>query len=435
MTVNSITLSDLHKNIQQTIQNQFDEAYWISCEISELKTNQSGHCYLELIEKEKDTNSIIAKSKATIWSMTYRMLKPYFETTSGYEFTSGIKVLIRAKVEFHSVYGFSLNVVDIDPTYTLGDFEKKRLEIINRLTQEGILNMNKEIQFPTIAKNIAIISSENAAGYGDFINQLENNSYGFKFHHKLFQASMQGENVESSILAAFDKIYNHENVFDVVVIIRGGGSKSDLSWFDNYWIAYTVTQFPLPVLTGIGHEQDDTITDLVAHKRLKTPTAVAEFLISSFANFNDTITEFESFILNSFLQQIQEEKTEINQISSQIAISIKDVLADEKQSLSNFPIVLKNSISNFIKDKKVEINKKFEQKLKFTIEKQILNQKHKLAEFQQIAEHSNPLKMLKKGYSITLKNGKIVKSVSQLKANDEIETLLSDGKTKSKVKN
>ena len=367
--------------------------------------------------------------------MTYRMLKPYFETTSGYEFTSGIKVLIRAKVEFHSVYGFSLNVVDIDPTYTLGDFEKKRLEIINRLTQEGILNMNKEIQFPTIAKNIAIISSENAAGYGDFINQLENNSYGFKFHHKLFQASMQGENVESSILAAFDKIYNHENVFDVVVIIRGGGSKSDLSWFDNYWIAYTVTQFPLPVLTGIGHEQDDTITDLVAHKRLKTPTAVAEFLISSFANFNDTITEFESFILNSFLQQIQEEKTEINQISSQIAISIKDVLADEKQSLSNFPIVLKNSISNFIKDKKVEINKKFEQKLKFTIEKQILNQKHKLAEFQQIAEHSNPLKMLKKGYSITLKNGKIVKSVSQLKANDEIETLLSDGKTKSKVKN
>ena len=435
MTVNSITLSDLHKNIQQTIQNQFDEAYWISCEISELKTNQSGHCYLELIEKEKDTNSIIAKSKATIWSMTYRMLKTYFETTSGYEFTSGIKVLIRAKVEFHSVYGFSLNVVDIDPTYTLGDFEKKRLEIINRLTQEGILNMNKEIQFPTIAKNIAIISSENAAGYGDFINQLENNSYGFKFHHKLFQASMQGENVESSILAAFDKIYNHENVFDVVVIIRGGGSKSDLSWFDNYWIAYTVTQFPLPVLTGIGHEQDDTITDLVAHKRLKTPTAVAEFLISSFANFNDTITEFESFILNSFLQQIQEEKTEINQISSQIAISIKDVLADEKQSLSNFPIVLKNSISNFIKDKKVEINKKFEQKLKFTIEKQILNQKHKLAEFQQIAEHSNPLKMLKKGYSITLKNGKIVKSVSQLKANDEIETLLSDGKTKSKVKN
>jgi exodeoxyribonuclease VII large subunit len=434
MTVTSITLSDLHKNIQQTIQNQFDEAYWITCEISELKSNQTGHCYLELIEKEKDTNSILAKSKATIWSMTYRMLKPYFETTSGYEFTSGIKVLIRAKVEFHSVYGFSLNIVDIDPTYTLGDFEKKRLEIINRLTQEGILNMNKEIQFPTIPKNIAIISSENAAGYGDFVNQLENNSYCFKFHHKLFQATMQGENVESSILAAFDKIYQHENVFDVVVIIRGGGSKSDLSWFDNYWIAYTVTQFPLPVLTGIGHEQDDTITDLVAHTRLKTPTAVAEFLISSFANFNETITEYESYIFNSFLQQIQDEKTEINQISSQIAISIKDVLAYEKQALSNIPIVLKNSISNFIKDKKNEINKKFEQKLKFTIEKQILNQKHKLTEFEQIVEHSDPQKMFKKGYSITLKNGKIVKSVSQLKTNDEIETLLSDGKILSKVK-
>lgn len=454
MSENAISLSSLHEKIQAVLKAEFESSVWIVAEISELKVNQSGHCYLELIEKDEHSEKILAKAKATIWSYTFRMLKPYFETTSGYDFTSGIKILIKTSIEFHSVYGYSLNITDIDPTYTLGDIEKRRLEIINKLKNEGVLNMNKETYLPVIPKNIAIISAETAAGYGDFINQLNHNEYGYKFHHKLFPAFMQGENVEKSILSAFDKIFKYENTFDAVVIIRGGGSKSDLSWFDNYWIAYTVTQFPLPVLTGIGHEQDDTITDMVAHTRLKTPTAVADFLISKYNDFEESLIELETYFYNNISEKINIKKHNLNNVINKVAIVAKDNISNTKQSLSSVPLILKKSAKDYFNALQNDLNKlptkltyktlksidflkykneRIISKLEHVLHQSTERKKYQLEKAESFINLSNPLNILEKGYSITLQNGKIVKDAENLKIDSEIETIVSKGRIRSKV--
>jgi len=273
-----LTLSELNKQIGDVLESAFPKGVWVVGEISELKENRNGHCYLELIEKQGI--EIVARSRATIWSYTYRMLKPYFETSTGQLFTSGIKILVQVSVEFHAAYGLSLNIKDIDPVYTVGDMAMQRREIVDRLKTEGVFEMNKELQLPLVPQKIAVISSATAAGYQDFVNQLDNNKQGFVFYIKLFQATMQGTETAPSIMAALERIFGYDDFFDAVVIIRGGGATADLSSFDNYDLAYFVTQFPLPVITGIGHEKDDTIVDLVAHTRLKTPTAVAEFFIA-----------------------------------------------------------------------------------------------------------------------------------------------------------
>jgi exodeoxyribonuclease VII large subunit len=226
-------------------------------EISELNMNRSGHCYLELIEKDSLSDKIIAKSRATIWAFTFRTLKAYFETTTGETLRGGLKVLLKASIEFHEVFGFSLNIQDIDPQYTLGDLARKKAQIIQQLTSEGVLDMNKGLPFPLVPQRIAVISSETAAGYGDFLNQLETNSFGYCFFTELFPAIMQGDKASESIILALEHVYSHIDEFDLVAIMRGGGSKSDLNCFDDYELAYFITQFPLPILTGIGHERDD----------------------------------------------------------------------------------------------------------------------------------------------------------------------------------
>jgi len=266
--VNKLTLSELNERIRDALLEAFPGMVWVIAEVSELKENRSGHCYLELVEKEG--NEIVARSRATIWSYTYRMLKPYFETTTGQLFTQGIKILVQASVEYHPAYGLSLNIKDIDPTYTVGDMALQRKEIIDRLQKEGVFDMNRELNLPLVPQKIAVISSATAAGYQDFMNQLESNEYGFVFYTRLFEAFMQGAEAVPSIIRALERIFQYEDFFDAVVIIRGGGATADLSSFDNYELAINITQFPLPVITGIGHEKDDTIIDLVAHTRLKT---------------------------------------------------------------------------------------------------------------------------------------------------------------------
>ncbi|PLX12682.1 MAG: exodeoxyribonuclease VII large subunit, partial [Marinilabiliales bacterium] len=294
------TLLGLNKSIQEKINASFSENVWVIGEISELKVNQNGHCYLELIEKDFVTDHIIAKSRATIWSYTYRMLRPYFESVTGHELIPGIKLLVQVKVEFHELYGLSLNITDIDPNYTLGDLAQKRKETIKRLENDGVFNLNKELNFPMVPQKIAVISSETAAGYQDFKDQLENNSYGFKFYTKLYQSKMQGTLAEDSIINSLEMIFENENLFDVVVIIRGGGSQADLSCFDSYLLAANIAQFPLPILTGIGHDKDESIADLVAFHKLKTPTAVAEYIIEKTAKFEEGIHKLKENTLDIF---------------------------------------------------------------------------------------------------------------------------------------
>ena len=271
----AISLLELNSRVKQVLKQQFSETVWVTAEITELQLNRSGHCYLQLVDKREADDSVLATARATIWAFTFRTLQPYFETTTGRQLGKGMKVMLLVEVVFHELYGYSLNVKDIDPTYTVGDLERKRKEILKQLEQEGIIDMNRELEFPQLPKTIAVISSPTAAGYGDFMNQLEQNAYGFQFQVKLFPAVMQGEQTTASVIAALERIYEYEELFDLVVLIRGGGSQTDLGSFDSYDLAAHVAQFPLPVLSGIGHERDETIVDRVAHLRVKTPTAAA----------------------------------------------------------------------------------------------------------------------------------------------------------------
>ena len=270
MEQQALSLYELNGLVKRSIRSCLPDTYWVQAELSDVRTNYSGHCYLEFVQKDAGGNNLIAKARGTIWSNIFKMLKPYFEQETGQAFTSGIKVLVEVSVEFHELYGFSLTVLDIDPTYTVGDMERKRREILRQLEEEGVIDLNKELEMPMLPQRVAVISSATAAGYGDFCNQLTNNPRGYGFRTELFPAIMQGERVEESVIAALDAIYERMEEFDVVVIIRGGGATSDLSGFDTYALAANCAQFPLPIITGIGHERDDTVIDKVAHTRVQT---------------------------------------------------------------------------------------------------------------------------------------------------------------------
>jgi exodeoxyribonuclease VII large subunit len=449
------TLLELNKNIQEKINTSFSEHLWVIGEISELKVNRNGHCYLELVEKDAVTDHIIAKSRATIWSFTYRMLRPYFASITGHELTPGIKLLVKAKVEFHELYGLSLNITDIDPNYTLGDLAQKRKEIIQRLENDGVLNLNKELNFPTVPQKIAIISSDTAAGYQDFMNQLKNNNHGFKFYSKLYQSLMQGIQSEDSIIHALEEIYRHEDFFDVVVIIRGGGSQADLSCFDSYMLAANIAQFPLPVLTGIGHEKDESIADLVAYQKLKTPTAVAEYIIERTAKFEETIMDLKDDIADIFFEEIQTQKNKISQLGSITIPSVKNNLNNQKYKLNLQNEKLRANVSIYTNQKKMLLHELMKQlpkrsnmvflrnselliafKNKLTINSTFLVKKEKLALNNYDIKHNllDPNNILKRGYSITYHNGKVLKDSRKVKSEDEIKTKLFEGSIRSKVK-
>ena len=248
-----LSLFELNARVRDALQEALPERYWVRAEVSEARVHPSGHCYLELIEKEEATGRTIAKARATIWASTFRLLRPWFEQSTGQIFTAGIKILISVSPIFHELYGYSLTIHDIDPAYTLGDAARRRAAILQQLRDEGVADMNKELVWPALPQRFAIISSPSAAGYGDFMNQIQNNPYGYKVYTALFPASMQGEQTESSIIEALDRIACHEELFDGVVIIRGGGATSDLNSFDSYPLAANIAQFPLPVISGIGH--------------------------------------------------------------------------------------------------------------------------------------------------------------------------------------
>ncbi|SRR6056297_135795 len=450
----SITLLELNKKVQSALKIQFNQPYWVIGEISELKTNRTGHAYIDLVEKDELEDKIIAKARAIIWANTYRILKPYFETTTKKEFESGLKILIKTTVEFHELYGYSLYIHDIDPTYTLGELARKKLETIERLKQEGIFNMNKELDFPLAPQKIAVISSQTAAGYKDFMEQLHNNPYQYKFYTKLFPTLLQGEHAEKSIINALEKIFNHENFFDLVVIIRGGGAKSDLGIFDLYELAANIAQYPLPVITGIGHEQDESIADLVAFQKLKTPTAVADFLVEKLYNFESLLFEKSDYLKSLTDQYIKQENLKLQSLIYRLIPKTRTHLESEKSHLFQMSQKLKNSSNQIITNQKYKIHNyasnvktstaltlnkednylnKHSSEIINLVRKTITNHKNRINTFELSRKYLDPKEIIKRGYSITMKNGKIIKSSENVEKDDHIKTILKKGEIESKV--
>lgn len=452
--MNAISLFELNNRIKQSLKGRFADPVWITAEITEIQNNSSGHCYLQLADKKEGEDAIIATARGTIWAFTYRMLRPYFETTTGRSLAKGMKVLVNAEVIFHEVYGYSLNIKDIDPTFTIGDLERKRREIIARLEQDGIIDMNRELEFPDLPKNIAVISSPTAAGLGDFMDQLGNNPYGYRFHVKLFPAIMQGEKTADSVIAALERIYEYETIFDVVVIIRGGGSQTDLGSFDSYDMAANVAQFPLPVIAGIGHERDETIVDRVAHLRVKTPTAAASFLISAFQEQEARLEEWKNDFGVGITQLLHREKTRQLTFVSGFRHAVKEVLGERNTRLKLLSQRLQHSSILFVQGKLGSFERLKTQignyaALLFARQKNrlenesgnlenkvqsILSMNHRWLELAETTiKFVDPVNVLERGYSITLRNGKAVKAVNGLEAGDVLTTIVAKGKIESVV--
>ncbi len=405
-----LSLFDLNALVKRALSECLPDEYWVQAELSDVRSNATGHCYLEFIQKDARGNNLIAKARGTIWSNVYRLLKPYFEEATGQLFTSGIKVLVKVTVDFHELYGYSLTVYDIDPTYTLGDMARRRREILKQLEDEGVLALNKELDMPVLPQRIAVISSPTAAGYGDFCHQLQNNTQGFFFYTELFPAIMQGTQVEKSILQALDRINGRIDEFDVVVIIRGGGATSDLSGFETYLLAAACAQFPLPVITGIGHERDDTVIDSVAHTRVKTPTAAAEYLINRVEEAAEHLYGLSEQLKDAVVARLEREKERLNMLRNSIPSLAFLRISEAKMRL-------------------LTVNKDLSQSVKSLL----IRQKHHLELLSQRINDASPERLLKRGYSITLKDGKTVTNANQLKEGDLISTRLAGGEVFSVI--
>lgn len=386
------TLRQLNFMVRDAIEMQLPDEYWVEAELSECR-ERSGHCYMELTEKDENTNTPIARASAKCWRQTWQLLQPAFERTTGQPLRAGLKVLLKVYAQFHEAYGFSWIVTDIDPTYTLGDMARKRQEIIRQLKEEGIFDLQRELSLPLFCQHIAVVSSAGAAGYGDFIRQLEDNPYGLYFDVALFPAIMQGEQVEQSIIAALEDIFTQSQAgsqkpFDVVCILRGGGATADLSGFDTLALAEHVANFPIPIITGIGHDRDESILDMVSNTRVKTPTAAAAFLIDHLKQTLDRITTLQTLI----------------------PTLVSQVLSDGRHRIE----LLENRLS-------VAIDRRFN------------DQKNHLRQLELMLQGFDPQLLLSRGYSITLHNGKAVRDPQQLQPGDEIETRVEKGSFHSTV--
>jgi exodeoxyribonuclease VII large subunit len=405
-----LTLSQLNALIGKEIEKAFPGTYWITAETSDVRLNKNGHCYLEFIEKKESNPNIIAKARGYIWANTRQLLQTYFEEKTGQSFVSGLKVLVNVSVDFHPIYGYGLNVCDIDPTYTAGDMQQHRQQILNRLEKEGILTLNQELEMPLLPQKIAVITSPTAAGYEDFMNHLKHNKQEFVFYTRLFPAVMQGEQTEKSIIKALNTIYENRESFDVVVIIRGGGATSDLASFDTYTLAANCAQFPLPIITGIGHERDDTVLDFVSKHRAKTPTAVADYLLTCMENTSSALYKCQSDIILASNRTLDSATEKIRYLTHYLPLYVYNIIEKQKSALE------------LIKENLQKSRKQF-----------FLTEEAKLKEKADFFRISSPEYILSRGYSITLKDGKAVKAAQTLQKGDCIETIFKEGKISSIV--
>lgn len=447
------SLSELQKLIKKSLQDKLPGYYWVSAEISELKLNYAGHCYLELIEKDKQED-IKSRIRAIIWSQKSRLLLPYFENVTGQPLSEGIRVLLRVNIEYHELYGLSLIIHNIDPAYTVGEMALKRKQIIERLESEGVIDINKELPFPMLPYRIAVVSSEQAAGFKDFTDELNRNEFGYRYFTKLFKAVMQGNETEASVCNAINNIFEETTNYDIIVIVRGGGSQADLSWFDNYNIAYLITQLPIPVLTGIGHQKDLSVTDMVAHRSFKTPTAVADFIINQSLKTEEYLLQISGSIIDLSRQMVKAKRIIINRLSVNIIPKVRISLHNKQILLNRSGLRLSGNTQSYLSHNRARLNtiktsvskrsyKNMDDKhrqindLKNRFEpafKRYKNQKQTILDnFSRSIDYLRPSRVLERGYSITLYNNKAVRSSNELKPGYEISTILNLGRVESKV--
>ena len=407
-TERHFSLQQLNLLVRDAINSCLSGVYWLETEIAQINENR-GHCYLEFIQKEQGYNTPVARAQAKCWRNTWGSIKPYFEHTTGQTLKAGMKVLVLVHPDFHEAFGFSWIVDDIDPRFTLGDMARRRQEIIKILKEEGVFDLNRELPLPLFTQRIAVISSSTAAGYGDFSRQLSDNTYGLRFSTTLFEATMQGEGVENSIIAALNAINADIESYDCVVIIRGGGATSDMSGFDSLALAENVANFPIPIITGIGHDRDECILDMVSHTRVKTPTAAAAFLIERLATVSDRIDSAAERIASYVQQRMTAEKNRLTRASERIPILFSLVKTKQDSKLERLNQAMLHSI-------------------RLKLDKQGMA----LDMLSQRAGSLDPALLLKRGYSITtLADGHALRSPSQVKPGDVITTRLASGSVTS----
>lgn len=428
----AVTLVEYCAKIKRLLTVPDVQRCWVMAELSDV-AQRGGHCYMELVQKDESNTRIIAKSRAVIWASVFGHLKYQFESVTGMTFSSGIKLMVEVSANFHEQYGLSLVITNINPDYTIGGIALKRKEIVRRLTQEGVINMNKELPWMEVPQRIAVVSAEGAAGYGDFMNQLENNPLGLKFYTKLFPATMQGERTVPTILAALDKINEYADLFDCVVVIRGGGATSELHCFDDYNLAACIAQFPLPVIVGIGHERDVTVLDEVAAMRVKTPTAAAEWLISRGETALAYVNELSNTMVTLVRNYISHSGEQLAYYGSTIPIVAKNIMETADLRLKHYMESIPVSVKNHITASKNELVYLF-QSMKQAGEHRILREKMLLDAMEEKIAILSPSNTLRRGYSLTIKDGHAVTSASIVQSGDTVITMFADGKITSIVK-
>ena len=400
----ALSLFELNSMVRSFVEGCAEEAYWVHGELLEGRAGYGGHFYGELVEKNELSGAIVAKARITIWARVYNMLALRFQAETGQSLRAGIKVLLKVKLTFSELYGYALNVVDIDGSYTLGDQARRRQEILQRLEQDGIINDNKTLPLPTLLKRIAVVSSATAAGYGDFCRQLLENEWGLAFRVQLFPAVMQGQHVPESISAALMQIADEAEAWDAVVVIRGGGATSDLSDYDSYSLAACVAQHPLPIIIGVGHDRDETVLDHVAHTSVKTPTAAAAFILEHQLEQLSLLRDLQQRIPLAASSRMQGEDRRLALLRQRLPSVVALRLQREHQRLERSSLLLPISATRVV-----------------------TQEKHRLELLSQRLESLNPELLLKRGYTITLLDGKIVTHASQLAPGQSIVTRLQDG--------
>ena len=427
-----MTLSEFNARIERQVngvpglQNQ-----WVIAETSDLRLNRSGHCYTELIEKD-DRGTTIAKIGAAIWAGTYRDLYNKFLRSTGQVLATGMKVMVKVTVNFHSLYGMKVVINDIDPNYTLGDMARQRQEIINRLTAEGIIDLNKELPWPEVPQRIAIISAEGAAGYGDFMNQLTGNPYGLQFYTCLFNAVMQGAQTVPTVMAAMDRINRHIDLFDCVVIIRGGGATSELNSFDNYDLASYVANFPIPVIVGIGHERDVTVLDYVAALRVKTPTAAAETLIQRGTTALAHLDELQDAVVTAVRDTVGQAREHLAFFTTMIPAAARHLIDTNRIRLDNHARNIPFAAQGLIVNQHTRLERAVE-RMGDAVSRALQREQQRLVALGDKATLLSPVNTLQRGYSLVRLGDKCVTAADQLHSGDQITVQFATGTTDATV--
>lgn len=425
------TLFELNRMVRTTIASTLSDEYWVEAELMDVRTS-AGHCYMELVQKADGTDTPVARASARCWRNTWAIIQPHFERVARQRLSNGMKVLLKVYPQFHENYGFSWIVTDIDPTFTLGDMQRKRLEIIRRLKEEGVFDLNKELRLSPFTQRIAVVSSENAAGYGDFCNHLDKNLYGFGFKTTLFAAIMQGERVESSVIEALNAINRDRDSYDCVVIIRGGGATSDLAGFDTLALAENVANFPLPVITGIGHDRDESVIDMIAHTRVKTPTAAASFLIDNLRHTADRIETAATRIASCTTKRMEMERLRLSGMEDRIPALFSLARVRQENRIDTLYNKMYSAAVRIVADNNRRIES-LSGRLGTAAMLRMSTEQHRLALLEQRVAAVDPALMLKRGYSITLLNGRALRTPADAGDGDVLETRLGKGVLKSKV--